>query len=180
LGIIVAGLWGFAEATLFFIVPDVWLTRLAITHSRVYALKAALLTSIGALLGGCVMIMWSSLDVDMANQWVASVPGISPAVMDRVAAQLNNEGLLALFFAPFVGVPYKTFAVQVYHSDVALWSFLLATVPARLSRFILTVWFCAWLAEKLRRVVRERTIFLLWGGFWVIFYIQYFYSMANN
>jgi len=26
----VAGLWGFAEATLFFLVPDIWLTAIAV------------------------------------------------------------------------------------------------------------------------------------------------------
>jgi hypothetical protein len=126
------------------------------------------------------MVALSSWDADLAKHWVESVPTISPAMMSRVAAQLNNEGLLALFFAPFIGLPYKTFAVQVYHSDVALWSFLLATIPARLSRFVLTVWLCAWLAKRLRGVVREGTILILWGGFWLIFYFQYFHSVAND
>lgn len=42
MGVIVAGVWEVAEATLFFVVPDVWLTRLAITHTYGYAIKACL------------------------------------------------------------------------------------------------------------------------------------------
>jgi hypothetical protein len=37
--VLVAGLWGFAEATLFFLVPDIWLTALAVRRG----LKPALL-----------------------------------------------------------------------------------------------------------------------------------------
>jgi membrane protein YqaA with SNARE-associated domain len=177
---IVAALWGFAEATLFFIVPDVWLSRLALSHSRAYAFKAALMASIGALLGGGMMILWSIIDVDMANHWVESVPAISSAMMSRVGTQLDNQGWLSLFPAAFGGVPYKTFAVQVYHSDAALWPFILATIPARLSRFILTVWVCAWFAVNLKRLFHEKTIFLYWGSLWVIFYIYYFYCITAN
>ncbi|MEW8626221.1 MAG: hypothetical protein AB2551_10745 [Candidatus Thiodiazotropha sp.] len=56
MGIAIAALWGFAESTLFFFVPDIWLTRLTITHTLGYAIKAALYASMAALLGGTAVI----------------------------------------------------------------------------------------------------------------------------
>ena len=49
-----AGLWGLAEATLFFIVPDVWLNLAGRRR-----LEAGLL---GALIGGALIYFWGAHD----------------------------------------------------------------------------------------------------------------------
>jgi hypothetical protein len=50
----IAALWGLAEATLFFIVPDVWLTLITVWSPR-KALIACLFALLGALAGGALM-----------------------------------------------------------------------------------------------------------------------------
>src|SRR5690606_1189122 len=47
-------LWGFAEATVFFVVPDVWISRLALS-SWPAALRACGFALVGALAGGALL-----------------------------------------------------------------------------------------------------------------------------
>jgi len=49
----VAGLWGFAEATAFFVVPDVWLSAVALRNLP-RGLTGAASATAGALVGGAV------------------------------------------------------------------------------------------------------------------------------
>ena len=50
----IAGLWGFAEATFFFLVPDVWLSFLAI-ESFTQGVAGSFAALAGALNGGSLM-----------------------------------------------------------------------------------------------------------------------------
>ena len=59
---LIAGIWGFAEATLFFIVPDVWLTLIAVRRGLVPALAACGWALAGALAGGLAMYAWGVFD----------------------------------------------------------------------------------------------------------------------
>ncbi|GEM_PF-3959884 len=69
----VALAWGFAEATLFFIVPDVWLTLVARERLRT-GLIASLYSLAGALAGGTPTISpgrwWSG---GSRRQWRRSI-----------------------------------------------------------------------------------------------------------
>ena len=54
LGYIIASLWGFAEATLFFFVPDIWISILALKNGR-QGLIACFYSFVGAVVGGLIM-----------------------------------------------------------------------------------------------------------------------------
>jgi hypothetical protein len=58
---LVAGLWGLAEATLFFIVPDVWLS-LAGRQQLKSGLQACLWALAGPLAGGALVYVWGVYD----------------------------------------------------------------------------------------------------------------------
>ena len=59
--------WGFAEATFFFIIPDVFLTYIALKNWR-QATRACFWALGGALIGGAVMYAWGALDMDSARE----------------------------------------------------------------------------------------------------------------
>jgi hypothetical protein len=48
--------WGLAEATVFFVVPDVWISRLALSSWRA-ALRGCALALVGALVGGVLLYL---------------------------------------------------------------------------------------------------------------------------
>jgi membrane protein YqaA with SNARE-associated domain len=130
-----ASLWGFLEATLFFIVPDVLLSTLALRSGRL-ALRAALATVAGALLGGALMWTLGSERPGDAAQLVATVPAISWSALAEVRAQLTRDGWRALLVGGFVGTPYKIFAMEAGRLGLPLVELLAFTVPARLARFL--------------------------------------------
>jgi membrane protein YqaA with SNARE-associated domain len=71
--------WGFAEATLFFIVPDVLLSAIAVWRGRRSALHGTAWTIAGAVLGGLLMYGWSVCDFLGVVAMLDRLPAISPA-----------------------------------------------------------------------------------------------------
>src|SRR5262245_51659145 len=88
--------WGFAEATLFFIVPDVAISIVAVLHGRRPALRAAIAAAVGALAGVALLYGWGAKDPDAARALVLRVPAIPPGMVARMEADLAAEGPLAV------------------------------------------------------------------------------------
>jgi membrane protein YqaA with SNARE-associated domain len=164
--------WGFAEATLFFIVPDVLLTWIALDRPGA-ALRACVGALAGALVGGFVMYTWGAADSESALVTLAYLPAVSAAMCDTVGEQLRQHGFAALFVGSFTGVPYKIYAVQAgaAHMDLAL--FLLVSIPARLIRFALvtgmTILVCR-VFPKVSLFSRRVLHVVLWTAFYVWFF----------
>lgn len=179
MSMIIATLWGFAEATLFFIVPDVWLTLIAVRRGMMPALIACGFALAGALIGGMIMYAWGAIDVDSARNLLDWVPSIDKGMIKDVRRALSHDGVEALFVGALTGVPYKVYAVEASGADIGLVSFLAASVPARLLRFGLVVavaWTISYaLSFHFGRQIR--TIVLL--STWAVFYVFYLSVMPN-
>jgi len=176
-----AALWAFAEAIVFFVVPDVLLSRLAL-RSRRSGFIACLSALAGALVGGAAMWIWGALDPESARRMIASLPAIDSALIARVHEQVADRGLVALFLGPLRGVPYKIYAVETASLGHSLAVFLLVSAPARLIRFTLVTALIAGAAAIVRRL-REgttlRTLELVHLVCWVVFYTWYFVVMPG-
>jgi membrane protein YqaA with SNARE-associated domain len=174
----IAGVWGFAEATLFFVVPDVLVSWVALDRPR-RALVACLVATAGALAGGTASFAWGRADHASARAAMEALPGISPALADRVEADLAERGLVALVVGPARGVPYKLYAAAWGANGGDLLPFLAVSVPARLARFAAI----ALLAAGLRAIVFARrslaTCRAIHVVAWVAFYAWYFLAMAG-
>lgn len=172
-----AGLWGLAEATVFFIVPDVLLSFIAQVSLK-RALLAALAAMTGALVGGALLHAFANADPQAALALLLNVPAISPELVGR-ASELTEHGLLTGMIAGALsGVPYKIFAVEVATAGLPLWAFLMASVPARLLRFVLAA-LASWLIfNRLLGGLALRTRRWMLAGFWLVFYAAYFAAMG--
>ncbi len=171
--VLVAGVWGFAEATLFFIVPDVWLSIVALRDRRA-ALLACAAAVAGALTGGVVMYEWGSRDPASASAVLAAVPAVARPMIDAVRNSLASTGLLSLFVGPPTGTPYKIYAVQSGAMGASLPLFLLVSIPARGVRFLLVALAASWAS---RRPLASWTLFrkrVAAIALWVVFYATYF------
>jgi membrane protein YqaA with SNARE-associated domain len=168
-----AAAWGLAEATLFFLVPDVYLTRLALRDGR-RALLASLAATGGALLGGALMWAWAAADAGTAFAMLERVPAVSPAMLARVREELVASGWLAVLFGPARGTPYKLYAATSAALGMGLGGLLLVTVPARLVRFVALSLLAAWLGRGplagWSLAARQRLHLALW----TVFYGAYF------
>lgn len=179
MGLILAALaWGFAEATLFFIVPDVLLSVVAV-WDRDRALRLCLWTLLGALAGGLAMYVWGSRDPASALAWLEGVPAVTPAMIDGVAADLKAYGSGVLFRGPLTGTPYKLYAALTASAGISPALFVLVSIPARLLRFVGVTLLAAWMARRFFSTwsIRRRRVLLL--AVWAVFYLLFFLLMPG-
>lgn len=168
-----AFLWGLAEATLFFIVPDVLLSAAALSRLRA-ALVACAWTTAGALAGGVLMYAWGAAAPTLAGAVLDRVPAISPAMQAEVYRDMALHGQLALFLGPLTGTPYKLYAVAAGQLQLAPATFLLVSVPARALRFLLV----SLLAYTVSRRLPARWRLPVLAACWLVFYLGYFAHMG--
>ncbi|MCB0335907.1 MAG: hypothetical protein KDD62_06360 [Bdellovibrionales bacterium] len=166
----IAFLWGLAEGSLFFIVPDVLLTFVARKDLK-RALFLSLFAALGALLAGWLMLEWSRSNYQTARYAVEQVPAISMNRIQQVSAELGQQGIFAIFLGSVTGVPYKIYALEWGHLGFSWSLFFLASLLSRYVRFaasaILANTVCRTIGEKR---VSSKVILI----FWVLFYAAYF------
>ena len=172
-----AGLWGFTEATLFFLVPDVLLSGIALERPR-RALGACLIATATALLGGALMYAWGATDVAGAERAVIALPGIGHELVERVHAQLADRGLTALVVGATTGVPYKLYAVAWGAAGGSFALFLAASAVARCARFAAVTALAAGLRRSVLARASERACRVVHLGAWSAFYAWYFWVMG--
>jgi len=176
---LLALIWGFAEATVFFVVPDVLLTAIAVRDLRA-GLIACFLALLGALAGGVLMYLWAARDHAAAAALVGQVPAISLDLMARVTQQLREQGsAAAAIVGAFTGVPYKIYAVQAHTAGITPEAFAALSVPARLGRFLLVTLLAGLASRLLAARVTLRWRYGLLVLLWVGFYAAYWSSMPG-
>lgn len=177
--VLAAALWGFAEATLFFVVPDVLLSWLAGFRPRVvWPAVAACLA--GALVGGTVMWIASTAAPADSRALLDRVPAINAELLAKTGAALQADYGAQMLRAGFSGVPYKILAVESAAQGRPLAAFLAWSVPARLGRWVLVVLLSLSVARLARRhlVAAERVLWALWAFGWATVYAVYFALMG--
>ena len=169
-GTALALVWGFAEGTLFFILPDVPLSFVAMFRPRRALLHMAAIVA-GAVLAGAVMFTWSA-HAPGARAAVAHVPAVSPAMFEHADCDFNQYGIWGAALGPVRGIPYKVYAVEA-PAYSALWPFLLVTIPARLWRLVVVWLGFAGAGAVLRKLGRAGFAPALHALFWVVTYAIY-------
>ena len=179
-GVLLSFLWGLAEATLFFIVPDVLLSLVAVFSLRRASRHIAAAVA-GAAAGGAVMFLWAQGNPESARAAVKKVPFVTEAMFARVDAGFQKSGMLAVYLGPMTGTPYKIYALAA-PNFTRLTPFVFATIPARGWRFILVSLFSAAGAGVLRRRVNPSPARLAcWHALaWTAFYAFYWTRIAMS
>lgn len=179
-GIVLAFLWGLAEGTLFFVVPDVLLSLVAMLEPR-KAWRHIVAATAGALLAGILLFGWASRDVVAARSVVARVPFVTTAMFTRVDESYRLRGIGAVFLGPLTGTPYKLYAVEApaFVNELA---FLAATVPARAERFVVVCLLfgvpAAWIRKKWK--LSNGRFMLIHGAVWIAFYAFYWSPIGKH
>jgi membrane protein YqaA with SNARE-associated domain len=179
----VATAWGFAEATVFFIVPDVFTSRLALTHTPRQALIACLWSVLGALIGGHLLFVFAHIDPASATRFLAqldAIPGISHALIGFAGAEIREHGATAFFTSAASGVPYKLCALQASLHGISYPAFLLASATSRALRFLLVTTFALGCRRSPLRNCQPKTRTTIHLLCWALFYAWYFYAMLQR
>ncbi len=139
-GVLIAALtgflWGLAEATVFFVVPDVLLCYWAMRSAR-EALASTLAVVFGAMLGAVVLYLCLGLDGERyasIHQVWASLPGFKVKMAEVAAEHLRAGGAAGLLSGPVSGIPYRVYVLEAWKRQLPLGDVLLWTPVARLER----------------------------------------------
>lgn len=171
-----AAAWGFAEATFFFVVPDVWTSWVGLRRPK-RALSTTVSALAGAMAGGVVTYRWAAeRSPEESTAAMASIPGITPVMVARVDDEVAAKGNAALLRGPSRGVPYKLYARAAGVQRQSLPNFLAWTVPGRMVRFVVVTAAASKIASATRRAFPDLPekaitgIFVAsWGGFYAVF-----------
>ncbi len=170
--------WGFAEATVFFIVPDMLISLVAI-FSRALFLRTAVAALAGALIGGAAVYLAAIHAPALVAAIMRSVPFISDLMIARVRNEYADMGNRALFYGPISGTPYKLYAFAAPpYASLAI--FLAVSIPARLLRFLTVGGFATLMAYLLRRYLKcsDRILVGIHAAAWAVFYVAYWGSVS--
>jgi membrane protein YqaA with SNARE-associated domain len=170
--------WGIAEASFFFIVPDVLLTLMACRALKP-ALKATLAALLGALVGGVLLYAFGLRSPDDARAFLDYVPAINSNLIARVAGQVNEHGLIAVMIGPLKGIPYKIYAVEWGAQGRSLIGFLLISIPARYVRFFLAAVVARLIARIIEPMTERRAsieisiLAIIWIAFYGFYFLRF-------
>jgi uncharacterized membrane protein len=106
---------------------------------------------------------------------VEYVPYVQHTQFPQVVDNLRDEGLLPMMISPWLGSPYKVYAIAAPHAMTPYWLFMLYTIPARITRYIILILFTHYLLklfDKLHIKVNKLWFVL---SCWILFY-AYFWS----
>jgi hypothetical protein len=173
-----AFVWGLAEATVFFIVPDVLLSMLG-CRSIHAGIKASGYALLGALLGGLIMCVAGRTSPENLHGILIHVPAIHPQLVERVQSQLSEYHLGAVLIGPITGIPYKIYAVEwgAHHGDII--EFLLVSIPARGVRFLIAVFLASGISRLIAPWTKQRAkiemgiLALFWIGFYTFYFVHF-------
>jgi len=172
----IAFTWGLAEAVLFFVIPDVFLTLLAIRIGLGAAWRASLLATAGAVTGGLVMYVWAAFDPVSVFTVMNLLPGIDGAMIEQVRRQTADLGTDALLGGPWQGIPYKLYAAASGELSLGALSLIVWTIPGRLARFGVSIVVASYLRWFFGRWVSPRQMVIAWALVWSAVYAGYWFG----
>jgi membrane protein YqaA with SNARE-associated domain len=170
-------IWGFGEATVFFIVPDVIISFCALAYgwrAGVFVIAAAI---VGAMLGAIVTYFWGQADIVGARAYFDHLPAIAPATIARAQAEIGQGNYaFSMLKGAMTSVPFKLYASEAGAAGQSLSTFVALSPFVRFPRFALAALF-ALLARRFAPKALQRHRLKGLAGFWLMFYGVY-WSMA--
>lgn len=184
--IALVAIWAFAEAIAFFIVADVPIMALGIRSGVRKAMLGALVAAVSAALGGAALWLWASTHPKDVIEIMLVLPGIDAALVTQTHDDWAQGGLVAMTMGSFSGVPYKLYALAAGSTAAGsmgagtgtLAFFALASIIARLPRFVLVAVISGWAGPRMVERFGKRPV---WAAFfigWAAFYALYWSAMG--
>jgi hypothetical protein len=169
-----SAVWGFAEATLFFVVPDVIVGAVGLYRPK-KAVAAGFAAVGGALVGGTVVYLLAAGLGHGLRDVMDAVPSIRPEMLMEARQDLLDLGGRAMFLGPSQSIPYKIYATEWSQLGWGLPVLLAWTIPDRAIRIVSVGLLMAGIGVIFRRHIQAHPRFwlVLYAGSWTVFYIVY-------
>jgi len=173
LGVIIAAIWGVAEATLFFVVPDVAVGWIALRRPR-HTVAAWLAATAGGVVGAVFTYQAVRRGWDPDPVFVR-LPGMQVGDIERVRDAVSAEPVRAFALGAISGVPLKVYLAEAARKGLSLRYTLALLVLDRAPRIGLTAVCLALIGVMARRRGHTGTgsTGALYGVAWAAFYAWY-------
>lgn len=167
----------FAESSFFPVPPDVLLIAMSVADPRRVRWFAAVCT-VGSVLGGVAGYaigygMWHAI-AGFVFDHLGGI-GFTPANFALIQERFQENAFLAVFTAGFTPIPYKVFTIGAGVFDVALGTFVAASIAGRVGRFFLVAELVARIGPHVQPFIERYLgwltlafVALLIGGVWIL------------
>lgn len=167
----VAFFWGAGEATVLFVVPDLWLGFVSLYAPRRFVVTLLAIVA-GGVTGAAILFLSTPALGDGLSHLLAGLPGTGADDLARVRAELAAQGGAAFLNGPLQGLPVRLYVHAAALDGIDLPTVLAGTAANRLTRigfFGLTMAALGLVARPL--IVRwPRAVAAVYLVAWVIFY----------
>jgi len=170
---LIAFVWGLAEATVFFIAPEVLVSWLALGNP-LRALRAAFFALIGGIIGITILYLWGGRDPFSAMALLSAVPGVGQAALESAEEALLNGWPAAVAGGVFSLAAGKAQAIYAQSLGIGLLPFLAVYALARAVRLLLAGCLTLCIGALLQCLLPRRVVVALWMLAWGAFYLFVF------
>ncbi|MGB5215504.1 MAG: YqaA family protein [Anderseniella sp.] len=143
----------FVESSVFPIPPDAMLIPMTLAKPA-NAWRYATICTIASVLGGLAGYYIGYALFDTLGQWILSVYNLEDKFFD-FQQKFNEWGLPIVFFAGLTPFPYKVVTLMSGVTEMALPTFIAASVVSRGLRFYLVCGLLYWLGEPMREFIEK-------------------------
>ena len=154
-----------SESSFFPIPPDVMLLPMCLSNPT-KALRFALITTIGSVLGGIIGYLIGIYAFGFIEPYLYNW-GYIPAY-ERAVLWFEEWGFWAIFIAGFSPIPYKVFTIAGGALAMPLLPFIIASVIGRGARFYLVALFVIMFGQQADTLIRQHMTKLVWGTVLII------------
>ncbi|GBD95900.1 MAG TPA: DedA family protein [Nitrospirae bacterium] len=169
-------LLSFSESSFFPVPPDVLLITLAISIPK-KAFKYALICMIASVLGGILGYCIGFYGYETVGRPIVDFYH-GQDIMNAIKLKYDEYGFLGILIAAITPIPYKVFTIASGVFEFDFWSFMLASILGRSTRFFIVAGLI-WkfgpaikdFIEKYFNILSIIFVILLAGGFILIRYV---------
>ena len=171
-GSFIAAAWGLAEATLFFVVPDVWVGWIALRRPR-RVLGVCLAAIAGGIAGSAIVHTAVRQGWD-PDSFFRALPGVQRGDIGRVRASIADDPTRAFAMGAITGVPVKIYVTEADRAGLPLTRTLALVALNRAPRIAVSGLVAAVLGAFARRTgLAGGPAEALYLVGWVVFYAWY-------
>lgn len=148
-GVVLAFFWGAAEASFFFISPDVILSFASLLGGK-RALRHIISIVLGALTGGALIYSWAARDPEAVEANMVRISLANEQMFVKASEDYERLGAWAPAKGAIILRPFKIYASQA-PKHVSLIAFVGAAIPARSERLIVIWALVGWIGFHVRK-----------------------------
>ena len=169
-------LWSLAEASFLFILPEVFLTWIAMQRRWRAVLAAMAWGLAGAAAGALLMYFWGAgTSLKVISAFLSVIPGVSRGLIQEALQLMQLNGAAGILSGMLQGAPGKVFAALAAHAGLgagAMLAFFLLARAVLFAAFAALAW---GLAALWRRLLPAISPVWAWGMAWAAFHALWFF-----